>query len=199
MPDPGFDARVDAALKETRRMLGFLSRFGLLRNGIDDDPDAYLRSKARIELTIDSLDGIRRLPDDVRSYLSWLVSKEATRPKRKRQGRPVNTIRDFWIVNMIAHLAAEHRIKPTRDRKDRDKRPQCGCSIVAKVLGELRINIDETGVETVWADLADQAQPDRLPLPIGLSETERARIDQRLAQLLPETELAQLRLRLREK
>ena len=143
MHDPGFDARANAALENTRNVLGTLSRFGLLRDGIDDDPDRDLRSWAQIELTADSIEGRRRLPDDVRRYLSWLVAKEAKRPKQKGTGRPVNTIRNFWIVNMIARLDAKYRINPTRDRKDRDKRPPCGCSIVAKVLGELGESVDQ--------------------------------------------------------
>ena len=84
---------------------------------------------------------------------------------------------------MIARIAAEYRINPTRDRKHRDKRPSSGCSIVAKMLDELHIKIDETSVETVWTKLGDQAQPKHLPKPIGLTDEQRARIDRRLAQL----------------
>ena len=157
MRDPGFDVRAAAALMETRLVLGLLSRLGLLRAGVKDDPDGSIWCKARIELTLDLARDThdKRLPDDVRSYLYSLLSNEKTKPKRKGKGRPANTTRDHMIVDMIAHLGAKHRINPTRDRENWDKRPQCGCSIVAKVLGELRIAIDETSLETVWTKLAN--------------------------------------------
>jgi len=179
-PTTRVDAEVEAAIEETRIVLGLLSRFGGLRDGVEDDPDADMRSKARIDLTINSVraEWAQRLPDDVRNYLLRLVSDYEYRPDSevshrvkpasppKRRGRPRNTARDQMLVDMIARIEL-HGIDRTRNREMRDHR--CGCDIVSQVLGELGIDLEEEGVEDVWRRMGHRARLDKLPLVPGLT------------------------------
>jgi hypothetical protein len=197
MPDPGAADKIEAAFKDTRRVLGLIKRFGGLRGGKEDDPDHSIRSEARHWLTLEGIapPTSSRIPNDIRKYLLYLVTDweldpvtEATRPVRRRapsrreRRRPANTIRDHWTVDMIAYLRDEYSIKPTRNRESRRKR-DCGCSIVAKVLGELGINLTETGVEEVWRQLGAYAQPKNVPKEIGFTEEQQRAAEHRMRQL----------------
>ena len=74
MRDPGVDARVDAALEETRHVLGLLSRLGGLAPGREVDPDHEIRFEAQIWLTLEAPMG-RPPPEHVRliSPAWWLT------------------------------------------------------------------------------------------------------------------------------
>lgn len=148
MRDPAVNAAVAAALEETRIVLGLPARLGALRAG--SDPDADIRFKARVELTLEAVFG-QRLSDDVRRYLYSLVNdteidlaneEVRLRDRRSRtanKGRRANTVRDQYIVDMVARIE-EHGIKPTRNRDSRKKvRSRSGCDIVAQVLKELGV------------------------------------------------------------
>lgn len=171
------DPDIDAAIEETRFVLAMLSRFGLLRDGVEDDPDAAVRSGARIELTLASVQPDLRLSDEVRRYLYRLVSEEKAAPANK--GRRANTVRDRMIVDMVARLEQQYRINPTRSRESRKQRS--GCDIVAQVLGELRMARSYSAVAKIWERLQHEAQPEHLPLPIELLPEHQAAIDKRLA------------------
>lgn len=167
------DPLVAAAIEETRMVLGLVSRLGGLRDGVEDDPDADMRSKARLELTMNK----DKLPDDVFRYLYGLVAdwecdlEGVTRPisrepPPKKRGRPRNTIRDQTLVDMIARIKL-HGIYPTRNREMRDRRS--GCDIVSQVLGELGIALKEEAIEEIWRRMGHRARLDKLPLVLGLT------------------------------
>jgi hypothetical protein len=128
-----------------------------LQSGLEEEPDAEIRAKARIALRLDwAVD--KKLPDDVRRYLWRLVSEKSIKPPKR--GRPHNTIRDEMLVDMIAHIQLRHGISPIRNRAMYNR--HSGCDIISQVLGELGIDLDYEGVEEVWRQMGHRALPDGL-------------------------------------
>ena len=73
------------------------------------------------------------------------------RSRTANKGRRANTVRDQYIVDMVARIE-EHGIKPTRNRDSRKKvRSRSGCDIVAQVLKELGVTtLSERTIEQIW-------------------------------------------------
>lgn len=182
MRDPAVNTTVAAVLEETRMVLGLLARLGALRTGREDEPDYEIRSKARVQLTLYVARADERgLSDDVRHYLYSLVNDTeidsatgAVRRVRRRSrptqtGRRKNTVRDQFIVDMIARIAW-HGIFPTRNRDPSPDKPRSrsGCDMVAQVLKEFRelgldvSSLSERRIERIWERNRHDAQPHRL-------------------------------------
>lgn len=160
------DPVVEAARDEARRLLGLVYRLGGLRIGIEEDPDADLRIEAQIDLKLRLVAGWRGdLSDEVCRYLLALLAG----PPSRERGRPRNTVRDRFLVDVIDRIEKVHGIDPTR----KHRRRACGCSIVADVLAELGAAIDEPAVKQVWQRLRDEANHERLPMTITPADLDK--------------------------
>lgn len=155
MRDPA-DPAVAAAIEETRIILAHV--LALPGAAVWVREDDAIRLKAGIELALYPT-GRGELSPDVRKFLLSLLLAADRRPERKGKRRRKNAVRDQYLVLMIEQIE-KRGIKATRN--DASHKP-CGCSIVAQVLGELGVNLDERGVEDVWRQ-RDRHRPDVLPL-----------------------------------
>jgi hypothetical protein len=97
------------------------------------------------------------------SFRQWLVDELRKLPKGRRAPLynpahsadllgPRNQHRDSQIGRAVLAVVSRYHIRPTRNRA---KRPgsnptESACSIVAKALGKLGINLTESAVEAIW-------------------------------------------------
>ena len=70
------------------------------------------------------------------------------RPGPRGVGHPPNSLRDRWIASTVAVVCMDAQFASTRNSAT-DTRA-CGCSIVAKALGELGIKLSEKRVRDIW-------------------------------------------------
>jgi hypothetical protein len=127
--------------------------------------------------------------EDLRDYLSRVLDEKPATPRAKK-GRPSNVSRDYWIVLVLARLAAMYGVPLTRSRRRaNDVRPHrrlSACATVAQTLGELGIKLDEAGVEAIWSKRRPKLSPreiderEELPRSIELNRRTQKRIDARL-------------------
>jgi hypothetical protein len=181
MRDPTFDAKVETTREEAKRLLGLLSRLGSLRDGREDDPDGDVRSEAKMLLTLAAAGWKEPLPTHVLQYLYRLVTEEKAPPPRR--GRRANTVRDLCIARVVARVV-EHGIDATRN--ETTKLYPSACSIVAEILGSLRVNLTERAVEEVWSRMRDRVSADDLPRTIRLDPAYRARVEAFLRSDVPD-------------
>ena len=143
MRDPA-DTATEAARDAARGLLGFYHRYGAL-----DPGDDHMRALARTALMHAGL------PDRV---LDYVLRRLDEKPSKRGGGRPSNVSRDFWIVQTVACVAVGHGLWPTRRRGRAHRRPSA-CAVVAQVLGELGMELDEGGVEAVWGKRRPRRSP----------------------------------------
>jgi hypothetical protein len=159
----------EPALEEARDRLGWLHRLGFL----NDDDRVWARNLVmRIEFpeSFRATGGIERL----REYLLRLLDEKRAAPGAKK-GRPSNKKRDYWIVRVLARLVVMCNVPLTRSRRRaNDVRPRPGssaCAIVAQVLQELGIKLNEAGVEAVWSKRRPQLTAREIDKQPGLPRT----------------------------
>jgi hypothetical protein len=123
--------------------------------------------------------------EDERAFLLRLLSENKKAAAQPRKGRPSTKNRDCFIAQMVTRLVNVHDLTPTRNRQRSNNPGQerpTACGVVAQVLGELGVNLSETGVETIWSRRPDDIA-DHLPVEIGLPPKLDARIEARLARM----------------
>jgi hypothetical protein len=75
--------------------------------------------------------------------------KDSSRPQKKNSS-PRNVLRDRWIAAVVDQICSRYKeFKPTRNETTKGKR-ECGCSIVAMALAELKIPLAEDYIEAIW-------------------------------------------------
>jgi len=89
----------------------------------------------------------------------YVVRRLDEKPTKREGGRPSNVSRDYWIAKLIAILKVEYGLSPTRRKRTGDP---SGSAIVAQVLRELGIDLDETGVEAVWSKRRPRRSPSEI-------------------------------------
>jgi hypothetical protein len=166
------------ALDEARWLAGFLKRFGCLKPGRRRTANDDMRFHALTELMLDSARDPRerKLPDDAREYLLRLLEQSTLPPER---GRPSTEGRADLIVKIVARLVAWYGLTPTRNRERIGDRRPTACEIVAVALGEVGVNLDGSTVERLWSNRPGDFIDD-LPVRIGLSSADIARIEERM-------------------
>jgi hypothetical protein len=154
MRDP-VDQKTGGALAEARHLLALFTERGFFAPGkrrfMLTEHDR-MRDHLRREISFGEAGLAFR--DNEREFLLRLLEERP--PNLPRKGRkPRNSSRDFWILQVVARLVEKHGVAPTRNREpsnDPDpQRPTTACGIVALVLRELGINLQETGVEALWS------------------------------------------------
>jgi hypothetical protein len=71
-------------------------------------------------------------------------------PKGKGQRRDGNLLRDRWIAAVVADICQRHGLKPYRNQYPANKHTYNGCSVVAEVLNELKIDLGEKTVREIY-------------------------------------------------
>jgi hypothetical protein len=148
---PPTDDDKASALQGAKNFLTMCARRGLLRAGVQNEPDHELRSKARIELTLPAAGWEGELPEDVRAYLHRLVSEDVAPPSQK--GRRKNEVRDQTLAMVVDFIVEAYGINPTRQPESKHRRQESACSIVARALDDLgvRPRVSEDTLRKVWA------------------------------------------------
>jgi hypothetical protein len=152
------EKRVKAAVEEAVRRLRPLThaRSWSIVNWADPTNDPKDEFYAAIELVDDILSHL-----DADSPLGTFarIAREAAIPVLRR-GRPPtlkkdssrsrkkNVLRDRWIAAVVDQICSRYRFYPTRNEGTEG---ECGCSIVAMALAQLKIPLKEDYIaETIW-------------------------------------------------
>jgi hypothetical protein len=143
---PG-NAEVEAAIEAVLQLLG-----------PDWSPKKSRHTPTQRVIWVEAFICIVRAPDEVmpthvRNYLLKLLHQEPHRPGRRTyQGG-----RDVCIAEAVSDVV-ERGFPPTRNNASRDNAlrekdvAESACSIVQKALARLKVDIDETVIEAIWAN-----------------------------------------------
>jgi hypothetical protein len=153
-------ASIEPALQEARTLLGMVYRL----DALEADPH---RARAR-RMVMQT-----KFSRYLRDYLLRVLDEKPATPRAKR-GRPSNTNRDYWIVRVLARLVVLHNLPLTRRRGGLGRRLSA-CAIVAQVLGELGIKLEEAGVEAIWSKRRSIRQARSEMMEARLKDLESAR------------------------
>jgi hypothetical protein len=138
MRDPTVDVAVEAAMESAGRILGLQKRLGMFRKARSkDDPERDLRLAARGRILMYGL-----LPERERDVVCRMLGQE--RPI----GRPTYAMRNRAIAGMVRQIK-ERGFDATRNAATRR---ESACSIVAKALARLGLNLSERTVEDIWME-----------------------------------------------
>jgi hypothetical protein len=103
----------------------------------------------------------RPLPSPLGEYIATILLHRlnARGPRGRGGDRYANVGRNLFVVRAVLQLV-RRGFRATRNRASRDGAQESACSIVAKALGRVGIQIDETGVEKIWTTRLKQFGPD---------------------------------------
>jgi hypothetical protein len=88
------------------------------------------------------------LPEPVRSYICEILKRKSSRVQRR--GNRAKTDRDAVILIAVEQIARRYEIPETRNPADRGSMANpSACSIVARALSGLGVDLDERGVEDI--------------------------------------------------
>jgi hypothetical protein len=111
-------------------------------------------------LVAEFLEHKKPLPE---TFREWLI--EALRSPPRTRSAPLftdtelvghrNQYRDYQIGRAVLGVVTRYQLRPTRNRAQRhtENAAESACSIVAKALGTLGINLSENAVEVIWTRL----------------------------------------------
>ena len=91
------------------------------------------------------------MPPALKDYIVQKLFRDFGFPGRRNRGKQTNWTRNYFIVSALERLRRAG-IPPTQNEATRHKETdsKSGCEIVADLLNEAGINIQERGVEKVW-------------------------------------------------
>jgi hypothetical protein len=135
------DARAEAALDAAYECLRAIQQRGHLEPD-EEYADAAERAHALYALLFNPT-----ISDDVRDYYLRLTDQ----PGPPQPGRPSVQRRNFWITCVIRGLVNEHGLQATHNREQNPCRQPTACGIVARVLNELGIRLNEATIEDIWS------------------------------------------------
>lgn len=141
MRDPTVDVRVEEAVRRARTVLGLYMRLGAFRRCREEDPaERNLRSASRISITMAAWR--RAIPRLEAEFVCRMLNQP------QPIGRPTYANRNLFIVRMVEDIK-QRGFAPTRNDTMRDIR-ESACSIVAKALAQLGLNLSERSIEDIW-------------------------------------------------
>jgi hypothetical protein len=166
------EKRVENALKEARALLRPLTARGPSgaiiawhdSNASRDPRDEYQGAVAFVDALLgDDKDEAANSFLGVHASLVRSVILPALRCGRppQKQGRRVGHLWDRWIAAVVATICRRYGFDPTRSPGSYHP---CGCSIIAKALGQLGIPKKMTTVAGIWTKYGREVP--RVPCPM---------------------------------